>query len=103
MTGPARKWEVRRRLLASRGPTVRLDRAVVRTGRNGTYEVTIEGFGLRPAISPPHITVGDVPLEEASFSKDGRTVTGVLRDRPKNQHVAVDLGYAVAQGDAAVE
>ena len=103
MIGPARNWEERRRLLASRAPKVRVDRAVVRTGKTGTYEVTIEGFGLVPAISPPQITVGDVPLEETSFARDGRTVTGVLRDRPKHQHVAVDLGYAVAEGDVTVE
>jgi hypothetical protein len=103
MTGPGRKWEERRRLLASRKPKVRVDSAVVRTGKGGKYEVIIEGFGLRPAISPPQILVGGVLLEEATFARDGRTVTGVLRHRPKNQQVLVDLGYASAEGKLAVE
>ena len=103
LTGPGRKWEELRKLLASRKPKVRVDSVVVRTGSSGKYEVTIEGFGLRPAISPPRILVGGVLLEEATFERDGRTVKGVLRYRPKNQQVLVDLGYASAEGKVAVE
>jgi hypothetical protein len=100
MTGPARKWEERRKLLASRKPRVRVDRCVVTEREKGHYDVMIEGFGLLPAITPPRIAVGGVLLEQAMFEKGGRRVTGVLRDRPKNDQVIVDLGYAHAEGYA---
>jgi hypothetical protein len=98
MTGPARKWEERQKLLASREPRVRVDRCVVKEGKKRSYDVVIEGFGLLPAITPPHITVGGVALEQARFEQGGRRVTGVLRDPPKDDQVIVDLGYARAEG-----
>ena len=100
MIGPARKWRERQKLLASRKPQVRVDRCVVTEVEKGNYDVVIEGFGLRPAITPPHITVGGVPLEQAKFEQGGRRVTAVLRNRPKDDQFIVDLGYARAEGHA---
>jgi hypothetical protein len=103
MTGPARKWEERRRILESRKPEVRIDGAVVRRGAKGEYHVVIEGLGFLPAAMPPEVTVGGVPLEQLEFARDGRTITGVLRSGPQNQQIAVDLGYASAEGNAPIE
>lgn len=98
MIGPARKWEERRKLLASRKPQVRVDRCIVVESEKGYRDVVIEGFGLLPAISPPHVTVGGAALEFAKFEQGGRRVTGIVRDRPKDDQVIVDLGYARAEG-----
>jgi hypothetical protein len=100
MIGLARKWEERRKLLASRKSQVRVDRCVVTQGEKGYRDVVIEGFGLLPAATPPHITVGGVTLELAKFELGGRRVTGVVRDRPKNDEVIVELGYARFEGSA---
>jgi len=102
-TGPAKKWEERRQLLASRKPRVRVDRCRMERAAAGGYHVVIEGFGLQPAFSPPQIAVGGVPLEGATFATDGRRVTGILRESPEGRQVVVDLGYAIAEGTADVE
>jgi hypothetical protein len=105
MTRRARKWEERRKLAASRTPQVRIDRAIVKKGGEGQYgfEVAIEGFGLLPAVSPPQVTVGGVLVAQPKFATDGRSVAGVLRERPENPQVVVDLGYARAEGTATFE
>lgn len=100
MIGPARKWIERRDLLAARRPQVRVDRWVIAEGEEGYYDVVIEGVGLLPAITPPHITVGGVTLENATFEQGGRRVTGVLRELPKAERVVVDLGYMRTEGYA---
>jgi hypothetical protein len=97
--GPARKWEERRQQLAARKPHVRVDRCVLTDGEKGTYQVTIEGFGLLPAITPPRITVGGVPLEQVRVEHGGRRLTGVLSTQPRGTEVIVDLGYARADGE----
>jgi hypothetical protein len=101
----ARNWEERRKLAASRRPVVRIDRAIVTEGGKGQYqfEVTIQGFGLWPAVSPPQVTVGGVLVVGPTFATDGRSVTGVLPERPKNPQVVVDLSYARAEGTATFE
>ena len=103
MTGPARKWEERRKLLASRKPHVRVDRCVVTASDKGDFEVVIEGFGLLPAITPPRITLGGKTLQRTKFELGGRRVTGIVRERPVNNRLVVDLGYARAEGLAVVE
>ena len=90
-------------MLESRKPKVRVDAVVVRRRTKGEFDVVIQGSGFLPAAIPPEVTVGGVPLEEIEFAADGRTLTGVLRSEPKNQLVAVDLGYASAEADAAIE
>jgi hypothetical protein len=105
LTRAARKWEERRKLLASRKPAVRIDRAIIKTASRGEYgyEVVIDGFGLVPAIAPPNITVGGEALEQLTFAIGGRTVTGLLRDRPKGQRICVDLGYTTLEATAVIE
>jgi hypothetical protein len=100
MIGLARKWKELRELLAAYQPQVRIDRAAVTQAQNGQYDVVIEGFGLRPSVTPPAITVGGAPVEQLKFESGGRRVTGVLRARPVDDHVIVDLGYARAIGRA---
>lgn len=104
-TRRARNWEERRKLAASRTPQVRLDRVIVKKGGEGQYgfEVAIEGFGLLPALSPPQVTVGGVPVAQLTFATDGRRAAGVLRERPANPQVVVDLGYAHAEGTVTFE
>jgi hypothetical protein len=101
MIGPARKWDERRKLLASRKPQVRVDRCVVTENEKGYRDVVIEGFGLLPAVTPPLITVGGVTVELARFEQGGRRVTGIVRVRPSDGRVIVDLGYARAEGYAS--
>lgn len=98
MLGPTRKWEERRKLLTARAPTVRIDRCVVQQDEKGVYRVEIEGFGLRPAISPPSVTVGGQELEEWTWEPGGKRVSGILRGRPADDRVVVDLGYARTEG-----
>ncbi len=98
MIGLARKWHERLKLLASCQPQVRIDRAAVTQVQKGQYDVVIEGFGLRPAITPPAITVGGAPVEQLKFESGGCRVTGVLRTRPVDDRIIVDLGYARATG-----
>ena len=86
--------------MAGRAPRVRIDRCQVIEGEKGYYDVVIEGFGLRPAITPPRIVVGGVPLEGVRFEEGGRRATGVLREQPRDYQVTVDLGYARAEGEA---
>ena len=94
MTNPARGWRKRQELFAERKPRLRIDSSVLSEGEKGYYDVVIEGIGLLPALTPPHITVGGVTLEQAKFEQGGRQVRGVLRERPKDDKVVVDLGYA---------
>jgi hypothetical protein len=72
-------------------------------GATGRYDVVIEGFGLTPAVSPPWVAVGGLRLEHASFARDGRRITGTLRDRPANHAVIVDLVFARAEGFVTIE
>jgi hypothetical protein len=104
-TRRTRNWEERRRLAASRKPQVRIDRAIVKESAQEQYvfEVVIEGFGLLPALVPPEVTVGGVLVQPPTFAANGRSVVGVLRERPPNLHVVVDLGYARAEGTATFE
>jgi hypothetical protein len=39
-------------------------------------------------------------MEQAKFEQGGRRVTAVLRNRPKDDQIIVDLGYARAKGHA---
>jgi hypothetical protein len=100
MIGPARKWKERQKQLAERKPRARIDRCEVAQDEKGRYMVVVEGFGLVPAVSPPQITVGGVPLEEIRYEKGGRRLSGVLREPPRDGRVVVDLGYAQATGEA---
>ena len=104
MINRARKWQERQKLLAARAPRVRVDRCTVTERGDGYhYEVVIEGFGLRPAISPPLVTVGGVTLERPRFEPGGRRVTGQLPGRPRDGYVVIDLRYARWEGRAADE
>lgn len=98
MIGPARRWRERHRVLQSRRPMTRLDRCVATEEAAGVYRVVIDGFALMPAVVPPRIVVGGVPLEDVHFEVGARRITGVLRDRPRDEHVLLDLGYARAEG-----
>lgn len=101
--GPAREWEERRQRVAARRPQARVDRCVVRAGAEGTFDVVIDGFGLVPAISPPHITIGGVLLERPRVEQGGRRLTGMLTERPRSTEVEVDLGYVRTAGKMAVQ
>ena len=103
MMGPAREWEERRQRVAARRPRVRVDRCLVRAGAEGTFEVVIEGFGLVPAFSPPHITIGGVLLERMRVEQGGRRLTGTLAARPRGTAVEVDLGYIRTVGKVTPE
>lgn len=94
MIGPASRWVERNKLAAERRPRVRVDRCVVTKSVEGSFEVTIDGFALMPAIVPPMVTVGGVPLERMEFELGGRRITGVLPEEPESRRVVVDLGYA---------
>lgn len=103
MTDSAREWKKRQELLAERKPQVRVDRSMVSEGEKGYYDVVIEGVGLLPAITPPHIVVGGVTLEQAKYERGGRQVTGVLRAPPEDDKVVVDLGYVSAEGRLEIQ
>jgi hypothetical protein len=98
MLRPARRWQERRRLVTERRPVARIDRCVVSPGDMDGYVVVIEGSGLQPGIVPPSITVGGEPVHDAVFEPGGRRVSGTVRERPRQPHVAIDLGYARAEG-----
>lgn len=98
MLGRTRKWEERRKLLASRMPTIRIDRCVVTKDKKRGYRIEILGLGMIPAFSPPKVIVGDQEVLETRFEPAGRLVTGFLTDPPTNDSVVVDLGYARAEG-----
>jgi hypothetical protein len=98
MIGIARKWLDRQKALAARAPRVRIDAVTMAAADKGEYGVVIEGFGLRPAVTPPTITIGGVRVEELKFEAGGRRATGVLRSPPSGDDVLVDLGHARATG-----
>lgn len=64
----------------------------VKSGKE--YRVEIEGGNLWPAISPPRVTVGNVPLRDLRFGKEGTSLTGTLPRRPDGRKVVVDYGFA---------
>ena len=82
--------------MAGRRPWIRVDSADLREDpkRAGAYEVRIRGHNLRMAISPPRIEIGGVPLRRLSFDEDGTEIRGALEQKPENEHVIVDFGFA---------
>lgn len=91
-------WQEKHRRAVSRKPWIRLERVRVKhLGPRGGYEVVIEGVNLHPAISPPRVTVGGVPLEHPEFQRDGRSIRGVLPKKPTSGRVVVDYGFARAE------
>ena len=89
----ARLWLERQKLMQESRPAPRIDRVLVSEAKGDLYEVVIEGLRLTPAISPPSITVGGLPLQQARFEPGGRRITGALYGPPKDERVALDLGY----------
>jgi hypothetical protein len=75
------------------GPWIRLDRVEIEESERG-YRVRIEGHNLFGSVAPPTVTVGGQRLTEPKFSRDGRSIEGVLRDKPENRTVTVDYGFA---------
>lgn len=89
-----------RRVKKGRRPWIRIDACTVACNKNAApYPVKIEGFNLRPGISPPIVTVGGQPLRELEFALDGRSIKGVLTDVPKGTRCIIDYGIAVAELD----
>jgi hypothetical protein len=97
MTDPTNEWKRRQKLVAERQPVVRIDDVTIEEGNDG-YKVAIDGFGLRPAISPPLVTVGGVQVEKLRVEEGGRRLTGYLPEKPQSNEVMVDLGYACGKG-----
>ena len=96
-----RAWRERQRRAAERRPRIRVDSCEVRPLTTGEgYAVTITGFNLHGAISPPMITIGGIALQHLQFEPDGRTVRGTLAREPDGNAVVVDYGFARA--DATV-
>ena len=103
MLGRTKKWEERRKLLMSRTPIARIDRCAVTRDDKGRYRVEIEGLGLHPALAPPTVLIGEQELQEAKFEPGGRRITGVLKGRPSDDSVRLDLGYVRVEGRAAIK
>jgi hypothetical protein len=87
--------------MAGRKPGIRIDDVTIREmpEYRGCYQVRISGHNLRMAISPPRIEVGGVPLEDLTFDKDGRAVSGTLACKPESERVVVDYGFAREQSE----
>jgi hypothetical protein len=94
------RWLADHQQALSRKVHLRVDGGQVEPGPHGSYNVTIEGFGLYPAIVPPRVVVGGVPAEQLQFRPDGRTIRGILRQRPSALKVVVDYGFARAEWEA---
>jgi len=104
MTKRSDAWYERQKRAAERRAVMRIDRCTIEPVKGEKaqegqerYLVTIDGFHLHPAISPPRVTVGEEVVEELSFGKDGRQIRGVLRRRPDGERVRVDYGFAHAE------
>jgi hypothetical protein len=82
--------------MAGRRPWIRVDSADLKEDprHEGAYEVRIRGHNLRMAISPPRIEIGGVPLRHLSFDDDGTEIRGILEQKPENEQVIVDFGFA---------
>jgi hypothetical protein len=94
----AQAWKERRKQIAARAPTVRLDRCRVKPlAKKGSFEAVIEGHNLHQAISPPRVTVGGATLENLTFQDDGTAIRGTLSIRPRGRVVVVDYGFARAE------
>lgn len=90
-----------RRHKHGRAGWIRVDGVEIQEGRTRrgerAYSVRIRGVNLRGAISPPRVEVGGQVLEEMSFAPDGRTLSGIVRDKPVAEHVVVDYGSVRAE------
>lgn len=95
----ARDTDQRNDPMAGRRPWIRVDSADLREDpkREGAYEVRIRGHNLRMAISPPRIEIGGVSLRHLSFDRDGTEIRGTLEQKPENDRVIVDFGYAFGE------
>jgi hypothetical protein len=87
--------------MAGRRAWIRVDGAEIAEDREeyGTYRVRITGHNLRLIISPPRIEVGGVRLEQVTFDKDGKTISGTLPSKPEGDRVVVDYGFARDEGE----
>ncbi len=93
-----REWLARQKQAQERKPLLRIDRVhITSLGPEKGYEVVIEGFNLRPSISPPSVRVGQVLAENLIFEKEGRVIRGLLREKPRDSSVVVDYGFAGAE------
>jgi hypothetical protein len=90
-------WTAEHKEALERKVRVRIDSYHVEERPDGGFEVLIEGFGLYGVIVPPKVTVGEIPMEQLRFEKDGRAIRGVLRNKPAKPGVVVDYGFARAE------
>ena len=95
MAGLKEKWLVRQRQVALRKSWIRIDRVCLRhLWRSKGYAVAIYGIHLHAASIPPRIIVGDITLTRLRFHPEGRVIYGYLPDKPLNNTILVDLGFA---------
>ncbi len=94
-------WRERQKRIAARSVQVRIDHCTIQELESGKgFEAIIRGFNLRQAISPPQVTVGGVPADSLRFSRDGKQLRVMLKRKPRSSRVAVDYGFARAEGRA---
>lgn len=101
--GPTRKWKKRQNQRARNRPQIRIYHCGLIAQGDGGYMIVVEGYGLRPGITPPLMTLGGVPIENLKFEPSGRRVTGVIRAHPGEDVLVVDLGFACLESRCASE
>ncbi|HPG21918.1 MAG TPA: hypothetical protein PLH75_03915 [Amaricoccus sp.] len=100
MTNAGERWKQRQKMLEGRTGRFRVDACRILRAEDG-YRLVCTGMGMIPAISPPRITVGGLPVREVQFLDRGRRIEAVLPEPPRDSTVLLDFVQGVAKVEAA--